>query len=392
MALLLAACLGQALAESGGGLQKHWSHPLPPQGKAPPGWTKLEKSLFPDQCGVCHPAQKNAWQNSRHARATGPGFEGQALKMIHAADPKKTGTYFMCTRCHAPLHEQRALLRTGQPNPQFSPRLYDTGVSCAACHVRSHQRHGPPGRTPPMAKPPHGGYTAHTFFQKSDFCATCHQFRPKTQKQFLAQSLKGKLFENTFEEWKKSPFAARGVPCQGCHMPDRQHLFRGIHHPDMVRRGLKITPGPLKADTDGKQRWRVVVKSQWVGHLFPTYTTPQVFVSFYQTDGRGKMLPTTRVRFRIGWHVATSLKQEYADKRMKPGEARAYQYTFRPHPNAKRVVAQLWVDPDELYRRVFRKALAATQPPATQAAYQKALQDADNNRFTVWRKSLLLEK
>ena len=42
------------------------------------------------------------------------------------------------------------------------------------------------------------------------------------------------------------PQASRQVTCQTCHMPDRRHLWRGIHDPAMVaaasRRGSRATP------------------------------------------------------------------------------------------------------------------------------------------------------
>ena len=63
-------------------------------------------------------------------------------------------------------------------------------------------------------------------------------------------------------------------------MPDRRHLWRGIHDRDMVRSGLAIT---LRAD---KARYRpgdllhatLVIATPGVGHAFPTYVTPQVRV------------------------------------------------------------------------------------------------------------------
>ncbi|MBA7466455.1 hypothetical protein ES707_01639 [subsurface metagenome] len=44
--------------------------------------------------------------------------------------------------------------------------------------------------------------------------------------------------ENTLVEWEQSPAARNGMTCQSCHMPQRRHLWRGIHDPDMVRSGL----------------------------------------------------------------------------------------------------------------------------------------------------------
>ena len=79
----------------------------------------------------------------------------------------------------------------------------------------------------------------------SEFCQSCHQFAPD------GLALNGKLLENTYAEWKASRFAREGVQCQDCHMPDRRHLWRGIHDPAMVRSGLTIVA------RDGASRYRV---------------------------------------------------------------------------------------------------------------------------------------
>ena len=54
-----------------------------------------------------------------------------------------------CYACHAPLAEQRPFIRAGagfEKNPDYDPTLADKGVPCAACHVRGHERFGPPRR------------------------------------------------------------------------------------------------------------------------------------------------------------------------------------------------------------------------------------------------------
>src|SRR5207249_4863664 len=88
--------------------------------------------------------------------------------------------------------------------------------------------------TAPSETLPHNGVTRTPAFLRSEFCQSCHQFTPE------GFALNGKLLENTYAEWKASRFAREGVQCQDCHMPDRRHLWRGIHDPEMVRSGLTI--------------------------------------------------------------------------------------------------------------------------------------------------------
>ncbi|MFQ5520026.1 MAG: redoxin domain-containing protein, partial [Candidatus Methylomirabilia bacterium] len=211
-------------------LDTHWARPLPAQGPPPRKFTPLEASLEPKDCGVCHPAQFADWKTSFHAKAMSPGVMGQLVDM----DPAGVS---VCQTCHAPLAEQHELAESngaaGQlefvKNPDFSRALQRQGLTCAACHVRRWERFGPPKRdgtlssSTPRDQLPHNGVTRTAAFLRSAFCKSCHQFGPGDF------ALNGKLLENAYEEWKASPYAARGIHCQDCHMPDRRHLWRGIH-------------------------------------------------------------------------------------------------------------------------------------------------------------------
>src|SRR3989442_8955588 len=95
---------------------------------------------------------------------------------------------------------------------------------------------------------------------------------------------------NSYNEGKARRFAREGVQCQDCHMPERQHLWRGIHDADMVRSGLTITAAA------GAARYRpgdvpvvtLSVTSTRVGHAFPTHVTPRVVLSAELVDGAGE--------------------------------------------------------------------------------------------------------
>src|SRR5206468_3241775 len=265
--------------------------PLAPQGPAPARFSPVEASLAPEACGSCHPAQFADWRTSLHAQAMGPGVAGQLVEMLTSAPADALG----CHTCHAPLAEQRPLLGSEERharNPAFDPALRAHGLVCAGCHVRAHERFGPPRRDGALASPapreslPHGGVTRTPAFLAAEFCRGCHQF---TSNGF---ALNGKLLENTYEEWKASRFAREGVQCQDCHMPDRRHLWRGIHDPEMVRSGLTIT---LATDRqhyrpDDEVRARLAVGNTGVGLHFPTYVTPRVVVRMALVDMHGQEL------------------------------------------------------------------------------------------------------
>jgi len=215
-------------------LRRHWTTPIPAQGPPPAGFSSIEASLHSETCGACHPAQYADWRISGHAAAMGPGVLGQVREMLASAPAQALS----CLGCHAPLGEQAPLIPTGaglRINAVFDADLLGKGLTCAGCHVRAHQRFGPPRRDGTLESPvprgqlPHGGVTRASAFLVADFCRGCHQFDSN------GLALNGKLLENTYEEWKASRFAREGVQCQDCHMPDRRHLWRGIHDPDQVR-------------------------------------------------------------------------------------------------------------------------------------------------------------
>jgi len=332
-------------------LDRHWTRPLGPQGPAPAGWSSLEVSQAPESCGTCHPAQFADWRSSLHARSMGPGVTGQLVEMKRT-DPE-TARY--CLTCHAPLFEQQE-----SAGPAFDRRLRARGLACAACHVRRHERFGPPRRDgspasgAPRPSPPHNGVTRTSAFLKSEFCSACHQLDAD------GLALNGQLLQNTFEEWKASPAAREGRQCQDCHMPDRRHLWRGIHDIDTVRRGVEIA---LTAD---RPRYRVgdvvdatlTIATPGVGHYFPTYVTPKVVVRTVLVHA-GRELPSTAVEHVIGRQVPLDLSREIADTRIPPGGRVSFAYRRRLDRPGLTLRVVVTVFPDDFYARFFESLLAS---------------------------------
>src|SRR5262249_48682247 len=170
--------------------------------------------------------------------------------------------------------------------------LQSKGLTCAACHVRSNQRYGPPRPDGSLesTKPPdqlsHGGATRTPAFERAEFCMGCHQFQPD------GNALNGKLLENTYNEWKNGPYAAQGIQCQQCHMPDRRHLWRGIHDPEMVKKGVSIDlqlSQPIYRVGE-KLEATLTLTNSGVGHYFPTYVTPKVVLRIELLDQNGQVI------------------------------------------------------------------------------------------------------
>ena len=283
----------QRAQELGAFLASHFSLPIPAQGEPPAGFSEADRSLDPETCGACHPQQFADWQTTLHAGAFSPGFSGQLLEGSLSAPASVRS----CQTCHVPLAEQQPWNAKGEVEPAYQERLRGQGLVCAGCHVRQHRRFGPPRRADagPLVLPvPHGGFEGRAEFQQARFCGECHQFWDDT-------GVNGKPIENTFVEWQQSPQAAAGRQCQGCHMPDRQHLWRGIHHPETVRQAVDVDLVPISLD-EATLRAALVLLSRDVGHAFPTYVTPRVFLLVAQLDAAGEAGMQTGLVDRPGNH------------------------------------------------------------------------------------------
>lgn len=389
-AVLLTGCDGDAPTPPPAQdfLARHWVDPLPPQGMPPKSFSPLEASLSPSACGECHAEQYQDWRTSLHSRAVGPGLLWQ-LKLMDQEQANR------CLRCHAPLAEQKALLALehgwpgapSQPPPAYvDAGLGHAGLVCAACHLREHRHFGPPARgrkerggvasdgsqSSSMPSPaaavggdrsttslyaPHGGFVTSTAFSDSRFCAHCHQFPDDGPR------INGKLQEDTYRQWQASP-QAREKKCQSCHMPDRKHLWRGIHDPEMTRRALEIS---LRLSDLGAGRYaaQAHVRNVGAGHHFPTYMVPKVDLIFMRHDAAGRAQEVGRQV--IGWTVDTGITREIADTRIPAGESRDFIQPFSAPPGANwRLELVVRVRPGEHYERVFMHSL--TQAEALPAA------------------------
>jgi len=315
----------------------------------------------------------------------GPGIMGQLAAM--AADARDE--HQDCIRCHAPLKEQADSLSAAIAGKAASP-LHEQGLVCAACHLRGYEWHGPPrrdGSSPSgdLSAFPHNGWKASPAFSDSRFCAACHQF----QKDEYA--LNGKLLENTYEEWKASRFAREGRSCQSCHMPERRHLWRGIHDPEMVRSGVEIIAGQ-PAVSGRSIAAALTIRNTGVGHYFPTYVTPRVVAEGYQEDAGGAMIAGTLVEQVVARQVPLDLSREIADTRIPPdGEARL-DYRAQLDRRAAALVLRVRVEPDAFYSGFYESILGDESVRKDAAQIRAALEQSRKSAFTLYVKRQRLDK
>ena len=397
MALALAAALlwgPQQAGEAQSGddvdafVKHHWRLPVPPQGEPPAAFSPIEASLHPKECALCHRQQFEDWKTSLHSRSMGPGIYGQLLNM----QDNNPATYTICATCHTPLSEQIPHVKEGseyRPNEAFDPELQQAGLICAGCHVRQHERFGPPRRpevpTPPAdVVQPHGGFTATTAFQRSEFCKPCHQFAEG------AFALNGKLLENTFAEWQASPYAEEGVQCQGCHMPDRRHLWRGIQDPDMVRQAMTVNISPLAPSyrPGDTLQATITVTNSGAGHYLPTYVTPKIFVQGDLLDADGEAIADSFQEAVIGREIALNLSREEYDTRIAPKASLDFGYAMTMPETAATLRVRVVVHPDHFYERFFKAVLRRDRGSLGKAHLEAALEKTSTSSFTVYERRI----
>jgi hypothetical protein len=215
--------------------------------------------------------------------------------------------------------------------------------------VRENERHGPPrlAGTGLLDLP---GYPLEQmrYYERSDFCLACHQGVPANPQ------VARKPLLNTYREWLEGPYMKRGIQCQHCHMPNREHRFVGA------------------------------------GHYLPTTPTPAAFLSVELVDAAGKAIDGARAEKRIGRHIEFGKKGwiEHEDTRIPPGESLELAGAWRDGRVARATGARvvLRVEPDEFYERFYRSALAGKQLPEKKALYEKALAMTLESQYVAVRR------
>ncbi|MBI5749881.1 MAG: hypothetical protein HZA00_12230 [Nitrospinae bacterium] len=412
---------------------EYWERPIPLQ--IPNSNSELSLSFHPEDCGECHKEQYKGWKGSLHSKAVGPGL----LSQIDPHNDSETAV--SCYYCHAPMMEQSEVKTEARGQPPQSPfikgegqgasnyiknqffdnKLKLSGVSCSVCHLREGKVYGPPPRTedrrqkPALSKAegtedrserqiPHNGFIEEDFFEKAEFCAACHQMDE-------GYELNGKVLTNTYREWKDSFYGENDITCQSCHMPDRQHLWKGIHDPEMVRGGISIEVIP---NTKGA---KLVITNSGVGHFFPTYVTPLVIVKGFMMDKKGKTIHSSEKESFIGRKVNLDLDTEIFDTRIAP--QKSFEFDYNPNieiasPSARndrksksviarseatkqsklsgdKLVFEVWVYSDKFYNEFFSNMLKGDNIGIKRKEIEQARKNSSESSYLLWKKEIKLK-
>lgn len=363
-------------------LSIYWNRPIPPQNH------EIKFLPYPQECGQCHKNQYKDWKESFHNKAVSPGLLGQ---INHEKDPDFARS---CYFCHAPMAEQSEVIfpsplagdgqGEGIKTPSFDNRLKLSGVSCVVCHLREGKIYGPTARAGGRGQrsgvkdkdqKPHNGFIEKDFFEKAEFCAACHQLDE-------GYELNDKVLVNTYREWEESIYSKNNITCQKCHMPDRQHLFRGIHDKEMVLRGVRIE------SIRHEKGVRLIITNSGVGHYFPTYATPLVIVKGFMLDKSGKAIPSSVKKAFIGRKVSLDLSKEIFDTRIPPEKSFEFDYTVNKSYDRGKLVFEVRVYPDEFYNRFYKDMLKNKDGSFNRKEIEKALKITEGSDYILFKEVL----
>ncbi len=263
------------------------------------------------KCRSCHPGIYEQWSQAMMSQAYTHHWdeiEYFDLAVAHSeVDPFMKDAADGCNGCHAPLAFMGGTLPPPRPEEKS---MANESVSCEVCHLTQRAQVDPPvnysyyiepgmtkqsGREPQMQSPAHK-IVQNDFLKTTEFCGNCHnEMNPF-----------GIMVKSTQIEWKEGPYAAEGVRCQDCHMPDgpyqlaimgktydnaRLHLFHGAHDPGKVRGTieLRIEPDMRLAEPGETIVFTVALFNQKTGHKFPTGSVEDriAWLDVEATDAKG---------------------------------------------------------------------------------------------------------
>ncbi|MFQ6093878.1 MAG: multiheme c-type cytochrome, partial [bacterium] len=163
-------------------------------------------------CKSCHEAHYGYWTKTMHSKAYEDPIFQVAFLRAQVDEGEQVRAY--CLSCHSP---------TTRVTKDFSTEkeLSWEGVTCDFCHTitavdlsREEFSYdlGITKRGPYKDAESPAHLTAYSpLFEWSEFCGGCHEQRSRNGE--------GVLVLGTYTEWKESPYAAKEVHCQNCHMP-----------------------------------------------------------------------------------------------------------------------------------------------------------------------------
>lgn len=304
------------------------------------------------ECGKCHKDIYASWKNSLHAQAvSNPVFNTAYLQASFA---NREEAKRKCLPCHAPIAVltddfglRRAISRESI-NCDYCHSITDVAANSAGPKPEFEFGHVKQGPLKNVKSPVHST-RYNKLYRQSLFCKGCHEYTGENG---------AKLIE-TFSEWQKSPYPAKGIHCQDCHMRKiagkivaedikktlrkeiSSHDIAGGHSLTMREKSIEVKITNIKRSRQ-KVAVTVEITNKGAGHKIPTGLpskkiilqvsvqskygeTMQTQMKFYQkliVDKRGEKITDDAVILmgKTG-NIAS-------DNRIGPMETRQERFTF----------------------------------------------------------------
>ncbi len=291
-----------------------------------------EKPNFdePKICGGCHTEIFSQWEGSMHHVALIDPFYAAEAELAGKEAGEEVKQF--CHSCHSPVGFMRGEVSGKVEN---ASTIAKEGIFCDFCHTVKESKGI--GNASYVSEPgnikrgpfkdsfsPYHDSAFSELHTKAEFCGICHDVYHPVNKLPI---------EQTYTEWKNSPYAKAGIQCQDCHMtpgpgvtkpnpgkaantgPDRPmiytHYFVGANtmmptfygqkdHAKLAEERLKAAASvSIKANlTPGKSgRVDVTVANKGAGHYLPTGLTEmrQMWIHLTIFDAKGKTI------YESGW-------------------------------------------------------------------------------------------
>lgn len=299
----------------------------------------------PQRCKGCHAEIYDQWKGSMHSNA----FHDPVFRALWrlGSDETKGLTDKLCAGCHTGVGTVSEEVRRGPDGDFQVSEIAAEGVQCHFCHaVVSSNMLETPTHMPQNAsivvdpslvmrgpyadsKPMWHKAEYSELHTKAEFCGNCHNvFHPANHFPI----------ENTYNEWKFSVYAQKGIVCQDCHMmpiekaietartmerpknpgkaspmgPDRDNVFThefvggnftvtklmgADRHSELAVKRLQSAATldlklPKKADDGDLARVTVRVTNVGAGHNLPTSLTEvrEMWLDVAVTDAAGRSI------------------------------------------------------------------------------------------------------
>ncbi len=297
-------------------------------------------------CGSCHAEFYKEWKTAMHSKAyTDPYFQ---------ADWKFEDKRHSCRLCHTPLDSQQPqkileYLDSSkwnpvlEDNPDFDPELMHEGVTCAACHYRDGKIVGVLGIT----DAPH---PTRKLDNANEVCVRCHVVNGDRWDTFFRFPPCGTVAEiqsnsgAVSRSGETTAVDAASLGCVGCHMPAirrplveggvvrdaRQHLWRGGHDPEMVKKAFTASLFEATAAEAEKRKFTFEITNTGTRHYLPTGTPDRYLsVSLRLLDEQGNVLKELNKKLirKMMWRPFIV---DLRDTRLPYGEPRQYSLEYAP--------------------------------------------------------------